>query len=31
MTAGSRLDDALTLTERYPATVAAMTAGRITL
>lgn len=31
VTASSRLDDALTLTTRYPATVAALAAGRITL
>jgi hypothetical protein len=31
VTASSRLDDALTLTGRYPATVAALAAGRITL
>lgn len=31
VTASSRLDTALTLTDRYPATMAALTAGRITL
>ena len=31
VTATSRLDDALTLSERFPATMAALTAGRITL
>jgi hypothetical protein len=31
VTASSRLDDALTLTKRFPATMAALAAGRITL
>ncbi|MBV8993710.1 MAG: DUF222 domain-containing protein [Pseudonocardiales bacterium] len=31
VTAASRLDDALTLTKRFPATMAALAAGRITL
>jgi hypothetical protein len=31
VTATSRLDDALTLTARYPATMTALAAGRITL